>query len=429
MKTPLPFQTFAVARALPEPGFIIGDECGLGKTIEGIEIVKAARLGNETNWRTLIIVPKKLAPQWEDVIHDQDPGQEVLIARAIPWDFTKIYGYVIVTYPEIQGGYGPKLHTVLWDFLMVDEAHRMNNRTTVQTTSIKSIPAAKRIALTGTPWEGHSGEIWSLLNYIRADMFPSWWTFAKEWLIEEPGYFDQFAYGGPKDPELFGKMLSNYMIRRRKSEVFEDFPEKIVEWVRVEMHPIQANKYKQLIAGTDIVVKVDDQELLIQNVLTAITRAQQLSSWPESLNMHAASGKMEWVQDFITDHPEVPIIVFSRFRDPMEYLADKFKAALVLGGSDGSLDFIEGRTNVCCCTIDSIEGVDGLQRARYAIFLDSHWSSVRMTQAMDRIHRTGITENKIIYLLHSCREDLLVLKAYEEKLTEAELVEFYLQAE
>ena len=80
-------------------------------------------------------------------------------------------------------------------------------------------------------------------------------------------------------------------------------------------------------------------------------------------------------------------------------------------------------------TIDAMgEGLN-LQWAKNAVFIDSHWSTIKMTQAVDRIHRIDIKESKNIYLLWSTPEDKLVLDALDRKWSEAELVYHFLQLE
>ena len=79
-------------------------------------------------------------------------------------------------------------------------------------------------------------------------------------------------------------------------------------------------------------------------------------------------------------------------------------------------------------TIESVEGMDGLQVASTAIFLDRVWSTTPMTHARDRIHRLGIKSPKhIIYLQMPGTVDMLVRKALDKKWTEQELVYHYLQ--
>ena len=81
-------------------------------------------------------------------------------------------------------------------------------------------------------------------------------------------------------------------------------------------------------------------------------------------------------------------------------------------------------------TIDAMREGLNLQIADTAIFLDQHWSSTKMKQAVDRIHRINITNTKhIIHLYHKGTVDELILKALDKKWSDKELVERFLRKE
>ena len=404
---------------------LLADECGLGKTITAIEVAKRVRGYSWVGWLGMVVVPLSLRGQWEDMLNEQDPSVPVMFSDYIPWDYLQLNGWVIVTYPELQGNAFTSLVKVVWDIIIVDEAHRIKNRKTASAVNIKKIPAARKLALTGTPWEKSAGDVWSILNFLLPGEFQSYWTFAKEWLELLPNYFEHFQYGGPLNPEEFSDMLSRYMIRRTKQDVRKDMPEKVLVETRVDMLLAQQNRYDSFKAAQDVLVEVDDQEFLIKNILAQITLLQQLSTDPEMVGLKGTSGKLLWLKEFLEDHPTENVVIFSRFRAVVEKLAKQYKGDLIVGGERGT-DFIEGRNRLLFGTIEAMgEGLN-LQRGKYAIFLDSHWSTIRMTQAIDRIHRINIDEDKVIYLLHSCAEDELVLDALDHKWTEAELVYHFL---
>jgi len=427
MKTLYTFQQQAIDKILQTSGFLLADECGLGKTITAIEVAKQSRPSVE-GWKGLVVVPLSLRAQWVDELALQDPNTSVGISNYIPWDYTTYAGWVVATYSELQHGHVHEFTGVLWDIIIADEAHRVKNRKSISAEALKKIPAARRLALTGTPWERSPEDVWSILNFTRPDAFDSYWLWAKEWLELEPNYFEHWRFGGPKDPQEFGEMLSEFMLRRTKVEVREDMPEKVLIEERVEMTQAQEAQYKQFKEANDVVVEVDAESFFVQNALTALTLMQRFSTDPTMVGLNGVSGKLLWLKEFLADHPIERIVVFSRFRDVIERLAEQYKGDMIIGGSRGD-DFINGRARLLFGTIDAMgEGLN-LQSASIAIFLDAHWSSTKMTQAMDRIHRIDIQESKIIYLLHSCREDKLVLDAIDHKWTEEQLIYYYMRTE
>lgn len=427
MKIPDSMQEIAIQWAIERLGAIIADDTGFGKTIEGIEVAKRTRTPG--NWRGLVVAPNQSKAQWARMIEDQDPDVGIYILGHLPYDFSQFAGpnWFIIGYSELL--YHPLMFhicSVIWDIVIVDEAHRIKNRKAKQTSSVKSIPRARAVCLTATPMEKNPIDLWSLLNFVRPDVFVSVWPFITQWVITEKDWLDHWVYLGPKDPEEFGRMMSNYMIRRQLEMPYENDINEVI----VSMTERQQKAYDTVKEEKDLLVTVEDQELLIPNALALLTRLQQISTHPPLLNLGIKSGKMEWLMEFREDHPDDDLLVFTRFRDAAAYAAAMIDGDLVIGGQGDGQRFINGEKRACVGTIDAMgESLDGFQRARYAIFLDAHWSTIKMTQAIGRIFRRGILENKITYLLYACHEDKLVLDALDKKWTEAELVYYFLHGE
>lgn len=414
----------AIAKALATSGFIIGDDTGYGKTVMGIEVAKRSRTHP---WRGLVVSPKKIRYQWESVIHDQDPGIRTLINDTVPYDYEPMVGWVIIGYHELLNSTVLKaLTSVLWDIVIADEAHRIKNRKAKMTAAVKLLPRARSLAMTGSPIEKSPADLWSLLNFVHPDDFPTFWAYIRRWVITEQDYFEHWHFGGPKDPEEFGLMLSDYLIRRPL-----DLPyERVDVDTFVDMTPGQATLIDTIRKEKDVLIKIEDKELLIPNALALITRLQQIATDPGLLGFKATSGKFDWLKEFLDDHPGEPVIVFTRFRDVALWWGGRLDADIIVGNQGDGQRFIRGEKDVLIGTIDAMgEGIDGLQRARYAVFLDAHWSTIKTGQAFGRIYRTGIHETKVIYLLHSTREDKLVYDALEKKWSEAELVYYFLKEE
>lgn len=422
MKTPYPFQQEAIAQALKVPGFLVADECGLGKTLTAIEIAKLVRYAFP--WRCLVICPPSLIAQWCDAISEQTMGTEVMVVNRLPLDFQNLSGWFVMSVYDLSSIHvRSALSTVIFDVVIVDEAHRMKNRKTKTAEWIKHINVPRRIALTGTPMEKNPADLWSILNWLQPDAFPVYWGWVMNNLEVTEGFFEKYKVGGPKDPAAFAGMLRPYMIRRTKEQVAPQLPEKIVIEQRVSMPAEQQELHDAIRTQTDIEAKVWDKTILIPNALAMLVRLQQIASDPHLLGFDVPSGKLQWLDDFLTDHPDEPTVIFSKFRDVAIGIAEKYSADIVIGGRR---EYDPNNCKLLVGTIDAMgEGLN-LQWAKNAIFIDAHWSTIKMTQAIDRIHRIDIKEPKNIYLLWSCHEDLLVLKAINEKWTESELVYYFL---
>ena len=422
MKTPYLFQRQAIETIRQTHGFILADECGLGKTLTAIEVCKQVR----THTRVLIIAPPALLPQWRLEIEEQDPGVPVAVVNRMPLNFQDLHGYFLMSIYDLSSALVREaVYSVVFDILVVDEAHRIKNRKTKTAGWVKKISAARRLCLTGTPMEKNPADLWSLLNFVSPDDFPAYWNFVMRHLVVTAGYFERYVVGGPKDPVAFGQLLQPFMLRRTKAEVAPELPEKIVIEQRVDMLPKQQKLYDTIRCQKDIIVTLENgSQLLIGNALTLLTRLQQVATWPALLEETGVegSGKLDWLAGFVADHENEPIVVFTRFRAVAEHVHSIYGGDIVIGGRRE----ITENPKFCVGTIDAMgEGLN-FQWAKHAIFMDSHWSTIKMTQAIDRIHRINIAEPKNIYFLWSTYEDKLVLDAFNNKMSETELVYYFL---
>ena len=387
-----------------------------------MEIAKVTRSGDP--WRCIVVCPPSLILQWIDAIREQDPGWDVHVPGRLGYKYLDIKGYVIMSYYDfLHEDTRNRLASLVWDCMIVDECHRIKNRKAQMTKGIKQVSAARKVALSGSPMEKTPADLWSILNFLDAFEFPAYWGWVMSNLEVTSGYFEKYKIGKPKDAEEFGRLLEPFMLRRTKEEVAPELPERIMIEQHVAMTPQQEVLYNTIREQTDIEVKVAGKTLRITNALTMITRLMQVSSLPASLDLDAPSGKIAWFEDFRKDHEDEPTVVFTRFRATALHIANQFGCGLWIGGEKREV----GSTGLLVGTIDSMgEGLN-LQWAKNAVFIDSHWSTIKMTQAVDRIHRIDIKEPKNIFLLWSCREDKLVLDALSNKWSDAELVYYFLQ--
>ena len=424
--TPYPYQEEAIEFGTLRPGSIIADECGLGKTLIGMEIAKRVR--KTQTWRCLVLCPPSLVAQWVMAIAEQDDvgGRLIYAPSRIPVDYHKLNGWIVNDYYAIYNDeVRERMQRVLWDIIILDEAHRIKNRQSKLSKYVRKLNKVRSICLTATPMEKGPVDLWALFNFTDRPAYPGFHGWAAKNIEVKSAYFGGKVYGAPLDAVAFGNKTAEYMVRRTKAEVAPELPARIDVPVRVDMLPDQRAAYEKIKAADDILVDVQDQELLIQNVLTQITRLQQISVDPSLIGLKGKSGKLLWLKEWIDDHPEERIVVFSRFRDVALNLARKYDGDFIVGGSI-SPTFGESTFQRVFGTIQAMgEGLN-LQRASTAIFLDAHWSTIRMRQAIDRIHRINILEPKTVYLLESCREDIIVYKAIKEKWSKQQLVYNYL---
>ena len=216
-----------------ECGCILGDEMGLGKTLQVIAVM-ADRNGVK-QFPYLIVAPLSLLENWKREIHRFAPGISVLVHHG-----SKRTGRYtdLLKYDAIVTSYGATItdlslfEMVNWDLLVLDEAQNIKNPDATRTQSIKQIPHRASIAVTGTPFENHMTDLWSLLDFSIPGCLGSLHDFNSQ-------YADDYSGAERIEP-----LLTALMIRRRVNEVAKDLPEKVVIPQPLVMENHEALRYE-----------------------------------------------------------------------------------------------------------------------------------------------------------------------------------------
>jgi SNF2 family DNA or RNA helicase len=418
MKTPRPYQASA-AQFASKRNLLLADECGLGKTLTAITAAQNA--GAKT---VLVVCPLRVRAQWIVEIADQAPRDRVqLHMYGVPFQHYKHKdGWFITHYEAARDD--ASLASRLWDFMIIDEAHRIKNRNAQWTRELKHIPSVRKMALTGTPMEKTPADLWSLLNWLYPGSYRSYWRFYEKYVdyVVEGWQRKYRVIRGPKNTRQLGKELSRTYLRRTKKEVEPDLPPRIEQKIYIPMYEPQDKVYSEIYESKDILLEYEGTEMFIPNALALFSKLHQVSVLPEAIGLNILSSKMTWLWDWLDDNPD-PVIIFSKYRKVIEYVASEIGCPTIVGGvREVPKSFLDGTDRVVAGTISAMgEGLN-LQKAEVAIFLDQEWSATMMTQAIDRIHRIGIDSPKLVYYLTSSRTDDHVLKSVKEKWSNSEMI-------
>ncbi len=439
-----PYQQQALYDAVLN-NYLMNFDCGLGKTVTAIEVGEAflkqdllGRRSSDHKGRVLAVVPKRLIPQWAKAIHEQTGRGVTSIPTGIVFDPKKLEGWVVTHYEVLTSTAGKLLQKVMWDAHISDECHYIRNRSAKRTLATKRIRSFRRIGLTATPLDKAPDELWSILNWFDPRKWSSYWNFVKmyceleevpPWLLKNRVSAVTSVVGAKESAlPLLAKEVKPYFARVLKEEVAPWLPAINIQKVPVDMNLRQQKLYLDVTRADDIIVESDDIDLYVPTVLSRITKLQQITSFAFE---KMPSEKIRWAIEYRKDNPREPMIFFTKFVRTGQILAKEFGCEFITANSGLPEKFIAGRTGTVVGTIDAMgEGIDGLQRADTAVFVDQHWSSIKMTQAISRIHRLGIVNPKnVIYLYCPKTYDEEVLKSVEEKWTTQELVYHYLKGE
>jgi len=399
---------------------ILGDEMGLGKTIQAV-----ASAAQKENQHILIITLNGLQTNWESEIRGlvgEDQDIEV-------YDYKQVIGearWVIIHYDAVRMPRNLQVLTARsWDVLIVDEAHKCkSHKARTKNKNLTNFGSVKRLSyrskqvylLSGTPMRESPEDVWALLNFIDRGKYSSFYRWAENYIIYEDGFFGRKPVGY-KNLNLLSQELSQYMIRRLKSEVIDDLPEKQVITIKCEMKDRQRKIYNQML--TQYVAEIEEGVYVSSPAeVSRIMRLRQIATDATALSgkelkYPIPSGKMQTLRSMaynICLDMDEKLVVFSNWSRIVNRAADVLKdlGCVVYTGdcSRKEKDYAveQFQTNpdvkVFIATIGAAGTGLTLTAASKMIFTDRAWVPDDNSQAEDRIYaRINDVHGATIYKL------------------------------
>lgn len=391
-------------------GGILADEMGLGKSIQTIYFFKYL-LKEDKDAKFMIVCPTALVYNWlnefkkfaPDIKVDTFVGDKEKRIAKIKNSKVSVFITSYGTLREDEEVYAEKLFKVC----VIDEAQNIKNPLAKNTKSVKKIKAETKIALTGTPLENSVGELWSIFDFIMPGLLSSLTKFNERYRFKE---MDDEAL---ESLGHLNRLISPFIMRRKKSEVLKDLPDKIENSIYIDLDKEQKKLYAAEIKN----VEEQMDELLAQGtftkqkmiILSLLTRLRQLCIDPRLVfeNYKGKSAKIEnlvrVVEELISNNHK--ILLFSSFKSAFDIISKEFnKHNITYYQIDGSVSaknrqelvdkFNNDDTNVFLITLKSGGTGLNLTSADVVIHLDLWWNPQAENQATDRAHRIG-QKNKV----------------------------------
>ena len=415
----------------------------------------------------LVIVPLSTLSNWSNEFHKWLPSAHVICYKGTPGQRKELYknqvsnghfNVLLTTYEYIIKDKA-SLRKITWQYAIVDEGHRMKNAASKFAKTLSSQYTTNyRVLLTGTPLMNDLSELWSLLNFLLPSIFNSVDTF-DQW-FNRP-----FASFG-NAPEDEANVLSNeermfiihrlhellrpFMLRRVKSEVLDQLPEKVEKIVRCELSSWQKELYKQISKkavaenSTGFADQGQQNSRGLNNVVMQLRKVcnhPYLFS-PEGYhineNIIRSSAKFELLDRMLPKLKAAGhrVLMFTQMTQVMTILEDYFAyrgyMSLRLDGSTPAEErekrmykFNAPDSPYFIFLLSTRAGGLGLNltAANTVIIFDSDWNPMMDLQAQDRAHRIGQRSDVSVFRLitYSPVEEKILSRA-TEKLNMSELV-------
>ncbi|KFQ25461.1 Chromodomain-helicase-DNA-binding protein 1-like, partial [Merops nubicus] len=379
-------------------GCILGDEMGLGKTCQTISLLLYLTKKVTKTEKFLILCPLSVLSNWKEELERLAPGLCFVTyignkeeRPKLQQSFREQSGFhVLLTTYEICLKDATFLKSFNWAALVVDEAHRLKNQSSLLHRTLSEFSVGFTLLLTGTPIQNSLQELYSLLSLIEPDIFP------REQVKEFVEYYQAIEKESEPAKELHN-LLQPFLLRRVKSEVAAELPKKVEVVLYHGMSALQKKYYKAiLMKDLDAFENETGRKVTLQNVLIQLRKCvahpylfNGVEPEPFEIGDHIveASGKLCLLDKLLSflyagGHR---VLLFSQMTQLLDILQDYMDyRGYSYERLDGSVRGEERHLAIKNCGVGM-----NLTAADTVIFTDSDFNPQNDLQAIARAHRIG----------------------------------------
>jgi len=418
-------------------GGCLADDMGLGKTVQLLALLQHHYHKKKKLKPSLIIVPKSLLFNWQEEGERFTPDMKILeytgLNRAELRNDFENYNIILTTYGTLRRDI-IELKDIEFEYVVLDEAQAIKNANSQVAKASRLLQAKNRIALSGTPIENHLGDLWSIFEFLNPGM------------LGRSSLFKIYA-ANAEDAEtrkLIAQGLGPFILRRTKTQVAKELPDKSEQTIHCAMNKEQRRLYGELREHyRDSLLGMVKQQGLAKSkmhVLEALLRLRQVACHPGLVDdkyEDEPSGKLDVLFDHLEELMEEghKALVFSQFTSLLAIVRK------TLDERNVNYEYLDGKTRNrqarvkhfqedpdCPLFLGSLKAGGlglNLTAAGYVFLLDPWWNPAVEAQAIDRAHRIGQTQHVFAYRLisrDSVEEKILELQNKKRSLAEAILM-------
>lgn len=427
--TPFQHQIDGFNYGLNNDRWLLGDEQGLGKTKQVIDIAVAKKQQKGYKHCLIICGVNGLKWNWVNEVstHSNESawilGQRTKANKTIIGSnadkladlnaLASISSYFIITNVEsmrdeqIASKIAKYAKDKTFGIVAIDEIHKCKNPTSQQGKGILKIQSECRIAMTGTPLMNNPFDLFIILKWLGYEKH-SFYQFKQHYGVF--GGYGGYEVTGYRYLDELKAELDEHMLRRLKNDVL-DLPEKTRITEYVEMTSKQEQIYKEVTAAIKMNI---DQIKMASNPLAELIRMRQATGYTGILSSTIKeSAKLDRMEELVEEAVQngKKVVIFSNWTQITDIAYDRllakgFVGQMITGDTKDESrqliveafqnskyqDFIIG-------TIGAMGTGLTLTAGTVEIFLDEPWNRANKEQAEDRCHRVGTKENVTIYTI------------------------------
>ncbi len=401
---------------------ILADEMGLGKTVQAVAACEL--LKRQRNIRkVLVILPTSLKSEWEEQI-----------AKFSNLSFITVYGnsklrlhqyqqdsfFYLVNYEQTLRDYDYIQRFIAPDVIVLDEAQRIKNWQTKTAITIKNLYSTYAFVLTGTPIENRIDDIYSIMQFLNPRFFGSLFRFNREfYILDEKG-----KPIGYKNLDILHKKIKPVLLRRLKSDVEDQLPERTVNNYFVAMSQEQNDRYADY---EQIVIRLaataqkrpltkDEFKSLQQSLASMRMLCDTPYILDESCRICPKLGELETILEELFQDKGTKVIIFSEWVRMLGLIAELLQHMKVkFAWHTGEVDQRKRREEInrfkndeqCRVFLSTDSGSLGLnlQVANVVINVDLPWNPAKLEQRIARAWRKHQT--KTVQIINLISQDTI----------------------
>jgi SNF2 family DNA or RNA helicase len=429
---------------------LLADEVGLGKTIEAGIITKEL-IQRGLVHTVLVLTPASLTEQWREELATKFHEEFTVMDKASQWEEAREApeGRWIVSLDRAKlAQHSEAILARDYDLLIVDEAHKLKNRSTLAWKFVNQIRKRYVLMLTATPVQNDLMELYSLITILAPGQLGTVRAFRHHFLESSDDR-------RPKNTASLRRLLNDVMIRNRRSKVDISFPKRRAAIYHLTLSDAEWELYADV---TDYIRRrFQDSDSSKHLRLTLLTLQRELSSSPQAVaatlrkmvndRAHGDKARDE-LRHFLQLAESIPIgrkliavreilqkfpgkfLIFTEYRETLEAISRQlsswgiptagfhggldirqkeaavklFRGDLDDDGSNGGGNGHDPGVRVMVSTESGAEGRN-LQFCHQLINFDLPWNPMRVEQRIGRLHRLGQVHDVTIFNL-SCNETI-----------------------
>jgi SNF2 family DNA or RNA helicase len=414
-------------------GGCLADDMGLGKTVQTLTMLLAEKEAGAGT--SLLVMPTSLIYNWEMEASKFTPDLRILnytgtlrnkdISRFEKYDLILTsYGITRLDIELLQQFY--------FNYIILDESQVIKNPTSNISKAVRELKSRHKLVLTGTPIENTTLDLWSQMSFINPGILGPQTYFRNEY---------QNPIEKKNDESRSRKLhavIKPFILRRHKSQVATELPEKVENIQYSTMTPEQEKRYEEVksVYREKIFNLIETEGLGNSRfmILEGLTKLRQLANHPRMIEQgyQGDSGKHEDITHMLENALAEghKVLVFSQFVKHLDIVRQYLKAKKIdfayLDGSSTDrkeqVDRFNKDENLKIFLISIKAGGLGLNltEADYVFILDPWWNPAVEAQAVDRAHRIGQKKKVFTYKFitrNTVEEKILMLQQRKLRLT------------